>query len=406
MSETTARAPAAPIRTHSTVFIILFAVGFCHALNDMMQSLLQAIYPNLKATFDLDFAHIGLVTAVFQVTASLLQPLVGAYTDRRAVPYALPLGMVFTFIGLICLAIAPNYPLLLAAAALVGVGSSTFHPESSRVAYLAAGPRRGLAQSMFQTGGSTGGALGPLLAALAIRPGEREGIIWFSGAALLAIYILWRVGEWYRVNRTTRAPSHGHIHMTTALTPARVKWTLAILVLLIFSKFVYMASISSYFTFYLIHKFHVSVPVAQLHLFLFQAAVAVGTICGGPLGDRFGRKYLIWFSILGTLPFALALPFANLFWTGMFSVGAGLVLASAFPAIVVYGQELLPGRVGTISGLFFGLSFGMGGLGAAALGVLADHTGIALVYNVCAFLPLIGLLAAFLPNLKAPQSKA
>jgi FSR family fosmidomycin resistance protein-like MFS transporter len=401
MTDATKTTAAAPLQTHSTVFAILFAVGFCHALNDMMQSLLASIYPNLKSTFDLDFTHIGAITLVYQLTASLLQPLVGAYTDRRAVPYALPAGMVFTFFGLIGLALAPTYPLLLAAAALVGVGSSTFHPESSRVAYLAAGPRRGLAQSMFQVGGSIGGALGPLLAALAIRPGQRGGVAFFSIAALVAIVVLWRVGQWYRKNRTSRAAAHGHIHLTEALTPARVKLSLAILVVLIFSKFVYMASIGSYFTFYLIHKFHVGVPSAQLHLFMFQVAVAVGTICGGPLGDRFGRKYLIWFSILGTLPFALALPFANLFWTGILSMGAGLVLSSAFPAIVVYGQELLPGRVGTVSGLFFGLSFGMGGLGAAALGVIADRTSIDFVYRLCAFLPLIGLLAAFLPDLKA-----
>jgi FSR family fosmidomycin resistance protein-like MFS transporter len=394
----------APVQVHSTVFIVLFAVGFCHALNDMMQSLLQAIYPNLKATFDLDFAHIGIVTAVFQVTASLLQPLVGAYTDRRQLPYALPVGMVFTFFGLIGLALAPSYPLLLLAAALVGIGSSTFHPESSRVAHLAAGTRRGLAQSMFQVGGSIGSALGPLLAALAIRPGQREGVIWFSAAALLAIVILYQVGAWYRRNVTTRAARHGHLHLTTALSPGRVKWSLAILVALIFSKFIYMASIGNYLTFYLIHKFHISVPAAQLHLFMFSAAVAVGTITGGPLGDRFGRKYLIWFSILGTLPFALAMPYANLFWTGVLSMGAGLVLSSAFPAIVVYGQELLPGRVGMVSGLFFGLSFGMGGMGAAALGALADHTSIDFVYRVCAFLPFIGLLAAFLPDLRAKAS--
>ncbi|MEI9993098.1 MAG: MFS transporter [Rhizomicrobium sp.] len=405
MTDTAVSRPAPPLQVHSTVFAVLFAVGFCHALNDMMQSLLQAIYPNLKATFDLDFAHIGLVTAVFQVTASLLQPLVGLYTDRRAVPYALPAGMVFTFFGLIGLAVAPSYGLLLCAAALVGIGSSTFHPESSRVAYLAAGPRRGLAQSMFQVGGSIGTALGPLLAAFAIVPGQRDGVAWFSLAAVLAIAVLWRVGQWYARNRTARAPSHGHLHLTAALTPARVKASLAILVVLIFSKFVYMASIGSYFTFYLIHKFHVSVPSAQLHLFLFQAAVAVGTIGGGALGDRFGRKYIIWFSILGALPFALALPFANLFWTGVFSVGVGLVLSSAFPAIVVYGQELLPGRVGMVSGLFFGLSFGMGGLGAAALGALADRTSIGFVYDVCAFLPLIGLLAAFLPDLR-PRERA
>jgi len=395
--------PSPHINVHSTVFAVLFAVGFCHALNDMMQSLLQAIYPNLKATFDLDFAHIGLVQAVFQVTASFLQPLVGAYTDKRAVPYALPGGMIATFFGLIGLALAPSYPLLLAAAALVGIGSSTFHPESSRVAYLAAGTRRGLAQSMFQVGGSIGSALGPLLAALAIAPGQRDGVRWFSGGALLACLILWRVGQWYQKNRTTRAAAHGHLHLTEQLSRRRVYWALRILVLLIFSKFVYMASIGNYLTFYLIHKFHVSVPVAQLHLFMFSAAVAVGTICGGPLGDKFGRKYLIWFSVLGALPFALALPFANLFWTGVLSICAGLVLSSAFPAIVVYGQELLPGRVGMISGLFFGLSFGMGGMGAAALGLLADHTSIEFVYSVCAFLPLFGLLAAFLPDLRMPK---
>ncbi|HXC53877.1 MAG TPA: MFS transporter [Rhizomicrobium sp.] len=398
MRETSAR--TLPLNTHSTVFAVLFAVGFCHTLNDMMQSLLQAIYPNLKATFELDFAHVGLITLVFQLTASLLQPLVGAYTDRRALPYALPAGMVFTFAGLVGLALAPSYPLLLAAAALVGLGSSTFHPESSRVAHLAAGTRRGLAQSMFQVGGSVGSALGPLLAAFAISPGQRTGVAWFSGAALLAIVILWRVGEWYRRNSVTRAARHGTLSANAALTPARLRASLAILVALIFSKFVYMASIGSYFTFYLIHKFHVSVPNAQLHLFAFSAAVAVGTICGGPLGDRFGRKYLIWFSILGALPFALALPYAGLLWTGVFSVGAGLVLSSAFPAIVVYGQELLPGRVGMISGLFFGLSFGMGGIGAAALGVLADHTSIEFVYRCVSFLPLIGLLAAFLPDLR------
>ncbi len=399
MTDTAAKT-SAPLQAHSTVFAVLFAVGFCHALNDMMQSLLASIYPNLKATFDLDFTHIGAITLVYQLTASLLQPLVGAYTDRRAVPYALPAGMVFTFFGLIGLALAPSYPLLLCASALVGIGSSTFHPESSRVAHLAAGTRRGLAQSMFQVGGSIGGALGPLLAAFAISPGQRTGVAWFSGLALIAIAVLWQVGAWYAKNGTTRAAHHGHAAARSDLSPARVRASLAILIALIFSKFVYLASLTSYFTFYLIHQFHVSVASAQVHLFMFLAATAVGTICGGPLGDRFGRKYLIWFSILGALPFALALPYANLFWTGVFSIGAGLVLSSAFPAIVVYAQELLPGRVGLISGLFFGLSFGMGGLGAAALGVLADHEGIAFVYRVCSFLPLIGLLAAALPDLR------
>ncbi|MGA9796383.1 MAG: MFS transporter [Rhizomicrobium sp.] len=400
---TTADSQLAPA-PQATVFPILFAIGFCHALNDMMQSLLQAIYPNLQKTFDLDFAHIGLITFVYQITASLLQPLVGYYTDRRAVPYALPIGMVFTFLGLLGLAVAPNYPLLLLAAMIVGVGSSTFHPESSRVAHAAAGPRRGLAQAMFQSGGSIGGALGPLLAAVVVGTGHRTGIAWFSGAALLAIAILWRVGTWYRDHGLARARHAIARAVQSPLPPAVVRASLAILVILIFSKFVYLASLSSYFTFYLIHKFHVSVPGAQIYLFVFLAAVAVGTICGGPLGDRFGRKHIIWFSILGALPFTLAMPFANLFWTSVLSVCAGLVLSSAFPAMVVYGQELLPGRLGTISGLFFGLSFGMGGLGAAVLGVLADHTGIDFVYRVCSFLPAFGLLAVFLPDLRRPRA--
>ncbi|HTP75847.1 MAG TPA: MFS transporter [Rhizomicrobium sp.] len=398
MTDTTAK--AAPLQVHSTVFAVLFAVGFCHALNDMMQSLLAAIYPNLKATFDLDFTHVGLITLTYQVTASLLQPLVGAYTDRRALPYALPAGMVFTLIGLIGLATAPTYPLLLVASALVGVGSSTFHPESSRVAHLAAGTRRGLAQSMFQVGGSIGGALGPLLAAFAISPGQRTGVAWFSSAALLAIVILWQVGEWYRRNGTIRAAHHGHLHLTSALSPFRVRAALAILIALVFSKFIYMAGFQSYFTFYLIHKFHVSVQSAQIHLFLFTASTALGTLSGGPIGDRFGRKYLIWFSIVGCLPFALALPYADLFWTSVLSMCAGLVLSSAFPAIIVYAQELLPGRVGMVSGMFFGLAFGMGGVGAAALGLLADATSIEFVYRACSYLPFIGLLAVFLPDLR------
>jgi MFS transporter, FSR family, fosmidomycin resistance protein len=396
MTDTTADSRLA---AQATVFPILFAIGFCHALNDMMQSLLQAIYPNIQKSFDLDFAHIGLITFVYQITASLLQPLVGHYTDRRAVPFALPIGMVFTFIGLLLLSAAPNYPLLLAAAAIVGIGSSTFHPESSRVAHAAAGPRRGLAQAMFQSGGSIGTALGPLLAAVVITASHRAGVAYFSGAALLAIFILWRVGLWYRDHGLARA-RHAIARAAPALPIGKVRASLAILVVLIFSKFVYLASLSSYFTFYLIDKFHVSVPNAQLHLFFFLAAVAVGTICGGPLGDRFGRKHVIWFSILGALPFTLAMPFADLFWTSVLSVCAGLVLSSAFPAMVVYGQELLPGRVGMISGLFFGLSFGMGGLGAALLGVLADRTSIGFVYGVCSFLPAFGLLAVFLPDLR------
>jgi len=385
-----------------TVFAVLFAIGFCHALNDMMQSLLQAIYPNLKDTFDLDFAHIGLITLVYQLTASLLQPLIGAYTDRRAVPFALPVGMLFTFAGLLLLAEAPSYPLLLLGAAIVGIGSSTFHPESSRVANAAAGMRRGLAQSIFQVGGNLGGALGPLLAAFVVTQSQRTGVAYFSALALLAAAILFFVGRWFSTHGHARAAHHAAHRVHHNLSPQRVRLALGILIVLVFSKFVYLAGFSSYYTFYLIHHFGLSVPDAQVHLFVFLASIAIGTLSGGPLGDRFGRKYLIWFSILGTLPFALALPYANLFWTSVLSVCAGVILSSAFPAIVVYGQELVPGRLGMISGLFFGLSFGMGGLGAAALGVLADHLGIEFVYRVCAFLPALGLLAAALPNLAAP----
>ena len=408
MTDTTASQVQSPqARLHETVFPILIAIGVCHALNDMMQSVLPAIYPNIKKAFDLDFAHIGLITLTFQVTASFLQPFVGLYTDRRAMPYLLPAGMVFTFFGLLLLALAPSYPLLLLGAAIVGVGSSTFHPESSRVAHMAAGPRRGLAQSIFQLGGNVGGALGPLLAAVVVGSSERAGAAWFTIAAVIAVAILWKVGTWHRVHGIARAAAQRARRSRHADLPrGRVAATLGILVALIFSKFVYLASLTSYFTFYLIHKFHVSVPAAQIHLFIFLASVAIGTISGGPIGDRFGRKHLIWFSILGSLPFALAMPYANLFWTSVLSSCAGIVLACAFPAIVVYGQELLPGRIGTISGLFFGLSFGMGGLGAGLLGVLADATSIEFVYRVCSFLPAIGLLAAFLPDLKRPAGAA
>jgi FSR family fosmidomycin resistance protein-like MFS transporter len=389
--------PDAP-SPQQTVYIVIFAIAFCHMLNDMMQSLLPAIYPNLKAALDLDFAHIGLVTLTFQVTSSLLQPLVGLYTDRRAVPFALPVAMISTFLGLLMLAFAHSYGVLLIAAALVGMGSSVFHPESSRVAYMAAGPRRGFAQSMFQWGGSTGSALGALGAASVVAAEGQSSIAWFCAMAAIAILVLSRVGLWYRAHGVARAKKA--IQAGPLLPRAVVVRSLAVLVILIFSKFVYLSSLSSYYTFYLIERFHLSVRSAQLYLFVFLVSVAVGTIAGGPLGDRFGRKRLIWFSILGALPFTLALPHANLFWTSVLSVGAGLTLASAFPAIVVYGQELVPTKVGAISGLFFGLSFGMGGLGAAALGWLADWKGIEFVYAVCAFLPALGLLAALLPDLR------
>ncbi len=393
-------AAGAPPAAAQTVYPVIFAIAFCHMLNDMMQSLLPAIYPNLKAALDLDFAHIGLVTLTFQVTSSLLQPLVGLATDRRAVPFALPVAMVATFLGLLMLSQAHSYAVLLLAAATVGIGSSVFHPESSRVAHMAAGPRRGFAQAMFQVGGNTGSALGALGAASVVAAEGQGAIAWFCAMAAVAILVLWRVGLWYRAHGIGRAKSAHLAAGAPTLPRATVVRSLAILVILIFSKFVYLASLSSYFTFYLIEKFHLSVRDAQLHLFLFLVAVAVGTLSGGPLGDRFGRKRLIWFSILGALPFTLALPYANLFWTSVLSVCAGLTLASAFPAIVVYGQELVPARLGTISGLFFGLSFGMGGLGAAALGWLADLKGIEFVYDVCSFLPALGLLAALLPDLR------
>ena len=382
-----------------TVFGIILAIGFCHMLNDMMQSLLPAIYPSLKASFGLSFGQIGMVTLVYQVTASILQPLVGVYADRRPTPMALPGGTLFSLAGLVVLSQARNYEILLIGAALLGVGSSVFHPESSRVARMAAGPRPGLAQSMFQVGGNLGQALGPLAAAIVVLRWGQSSLAFFALLALLSGAILWRVGLWYRHHGLARLSAVTRVRAARPVPPRREAVRgIAILAALIFSKFVYLASITSYFTFYLIHRFGVTVRVAQLHLFLFLAAVAVGTILGGPLGDRIGRKRVIWFSILGALPFTLMLPYADLFWTAPLTVLIGMILASAFPAIVIFGQDLAPGNLGLISGLFFGFSFGMGGIGAAVLGGLADRSGIEAVYQVCAFLPALGLLAAFLPD--------
>ncbi len=396
LSPVRARVAAAASRPVASV---LGAVSVSHLLNDLMQALLPAIYPLLKAGYGLSFAAIGLLTFAFQVTASLLQPLVGLYTDRRPLPWSLPLGMVFTFTGLLLLSRAPDYLFLVLAASLVGVGSSIFHPESSRVARLASGGRHGLAQSVFQVGGNAGSALGPLLAALIILPGGQKRIAWFSLAAVLAMAILAGVGAWYARQLGTRAG-----RQQTAVVPTlprrRVTRALVVLVALVFSKFFYLASISSYLIFYLTSTFHVGVRSAQIHLFLFLGAVAAGTVIGGPIGDRIGRKRVIWASIVGTLPFTLLLPHVGLFWTTPVSIAIGLIIASAQPAIVVYAQELLPGRTGLVSGLFFGLAFGMGGLGAAVLGVVADATSIGFVYQVCAFLPAIGLLAAFLPEMR------
>ena len=382
-----------------TVYAVLVAISACHLINDMMQSLLPAIYPGLKADLGLSFGQVGLVTLAYQLTASILQPLVGLYADRRPTPLALPFGTLFSLAGLAILSIAHSYPVVLAGASLLGMGSSVFHPESSRVARMAGGGRHGLAQSLFQVGGNTGQALGPLAAAIVVMRWGQSSLAAFALLALLSGAILWNVGMWYKHHGLARLAAGRKAAAAAPPAKAEARRGIAILLALIFSKYVYLASLTSYFTFYLIHRFGTSVQSAQLHLFVFLGAVAVGTVAGGPLGDRFGRKYVIWFSILGALPFTLLLPHVSLFWTGPVTVAIGLILASAFPAIVVLAQELVPGSVGMISGLFFGFSFGMGGIGAAALGWLADREGIVTVYQVCAFLPVIGLLCAFLPEL-------
>jgi len=388
-----------------TTFAILFAVSFCHLLNDMMQALLPAIYPALKAQFHLSFLQIGLVTFAFQGTASLLQPGVGFVADRRPMPFSLPIGMLFTFVGLIVLSVAPTYAVLLLAAMLVGLGSSTFHPESSRVARMASGGRFGLAQSMFQVGGNIGSALGPVLAAVVVTSWGRSSITWASLGALVCAFVLWNVSVWYKTHGLTRMKAATRHADTAKLSSGQIAFAMTILLLLVFSKFLYLTSITNYYTFYLIYKFHVSLKVAQLYLFGFLAPVAIGTFLGGPLGDRFGRKYVIWFSILGALPFALMLPYANLFWTSVLSAVIAVIISSAFAAIVVFGQELLPARVGMVSGLFFGASFGMAGLGAAALGWIADQTSIDFVYKVCSFLPALGICAAFLPEIETERMR-
>jgi FSR family fosmidomycin resistance protein-like MFS transporter len=384
-----------------TVFRVILAISFCHMLNDMMQSLLPAIYPDLKSALGLSFSQIGLVTLAYQVTASLLQPLVGLYADRRPTPLALSGGALFSLLGLVVLSMAHSYPVLLVGASLLGVGSSVFHPESSRVARMAAGGRHGLAQSLFQVGGNTGSALGPLAAALIVVRWGQSSVGYFALLLLLSAVILWNVGVWYKhhgLARLRRGGSHKAVH--ARLPRPALLFTMAVLLVLIFSKFVYLTSLSSYYTFYLIEHFGLSVRAAQLHLFAFTAAIAVGTVLGGAVGDRVGRKRVIWLSIVGALPFTLMLPYANLFWTGPLSVIIGLIIASAFPAIVVFAQELIPGKVGMISGLFFGLAFGAGGIGAAWLGALVDATSLEHVYRLCSFLPLIGLLAALLPNVE------
>jgi MFS transporter, FSR family, fosmidomycin resistance protein len=404
-------APLAMVNTRSpetekTAFKILGAISFSHLLNDLIQSLLPAIYPLLKNVFSLNFTQIGLITLTFQLTASVLQPVVGLYTDHHPKPYSLSIGMGCTLIGLIFLAFAPTYGILLIAAAMVGMGSSIFHPESSRVARMASGGRFGLAQSIFQVGGNAGTATGPLLAALIIIPHGRTSIAWFSLVALIAMLVLWQVGNWYKRQQSGgKRPGKSSVRSQQAPPARLVAKSMIILLILIFSKFFYMASLNSYYMFFLIHKFQLSVQSAQMYLFVFLSAVAMGTILGGHLGDRIGRKRVIWISILGVTPFTLMLPYANLAWTGPLAFIIGLILSSAFPAIVVFAQELLPGKVGMVAGLFFGLAFGMAGIGAAVLGKLADVQGIESVYRMCAFLPLLGLVTVFLPDIGRPASK-
>ena len=383
-----------------TVVPVLIAISISHFLNDTLQSLIPATYPILKQSLSLSYAQIGLITLINQLVASVLQPVVGMVTDRRHMPYSLPIGMTFTLVGLGLLSIAGTYELVLISVALVGMGSSVFHPESSRVAHMAAGNRRGLAQSVFQVGGNTGSSLGPLLAALIITGRGHSRIAWFMLVALLAIILLWRVGAWYAGRVSSAAGTAKNVAAAAPALPRKlIVRALAVLLILIFSKYFYLASMSNYFTFYLMSRFHLTIANAQVHLFIFLFAVAAGTVIGGPIGDRIGRKYVIWVSILGTAPFSLLLPYAGLSGTTVLSIFVGLILSSAFSAILVYAQEMLPGKIGLISGLFFGLAFGLGGIASAIIGVLADRTTVYFVFQLCAFLPLLGLLAAFLPNL-------
>jgi FSR family fosmidomycin resistance protein-like MFS transporter len=393
-------------KTSKTIYPVLLAASFCHLLNDMLQALLPAVYPILRGDFDLSFAQVGLLTFIYQITASLFQPFIGSYTDRRPMPYSLPFGMASSMAGLLTLAYAPNYTLLLVGAMLLGLGSSIFHPESSRIARLASGGSHGMAQALFQVGGNFGSALGPLAAAFFVLPHGQHGLAWFALAALAGIIILSGLGHWYQSNGHASRPSGKAPVRHPTLSSAEVSKAMAVLIALLFSKYIYMASFTSYYTFYLMNKFGMPIKDAQIYQFLFFAAVAAGTVAGGPIGDRLGRKLVIWVSILGVLPFTLILPYAGLTLTAGLSVVIGFVLASAFPAIVVFGQELMPGRVGMVAGLFFGFIFGIGGIGAAVLGTLADWSSIQFVFQLCSFLPALGILAIFLPNLRDARPKA
>ncbi|MEQ2025333.1 MFS transporter [Xenorhabdus szentirmaii] len=395
--------PESSAKSRKTLFSVLGAISLSHLLNDMIQSLILAIYPLLQFDFSLSFIQVGMITLTYQITASLLQPLIGLYTDKHPQPYSLPIGMGFTLSGLLLLAYAESFLVILMAAALVGTGSSVFHPESSRVARMASGGRHGLAQSLFQVGGNLGSSLGPLLAAIFIAPYGKGNVGWFALAALLAMVILLQISQWYKLqHKTITRKSPAHASLPTLPRKIIIR-SFAVLLILIFSKYFYLTSISSYYTFYLIQKFGLSVQSAQIHLFVFLFSVAAGTLIGGPLGDRIGRKYVIWGSILGITPFTLLLPYASLFWTGVLTIIIGVILASAFSAILVYAQELVPGKTGMIAGLFFGLAFGMGGIGAATLGYVADQTSIELVYKICSFLPLLGVFTILLPKLENKQ---
>jgi MFS transporter, FSR family, fosmidomycin resistance protein len=404
MEQRSAQQTISPLQSiaGATVFPVLLSISFSHLLNDTIQSLIPSIYPLVKASFHLSFSQVGLITLTFQLAASLLQPFVGYYTDKKPQPFSLATGMGFTLAGLILLSFAPSFHWLLVSVAMIGIGSSVFHPEASKVAYMASGGRRGLAQSIFQVGGNAGSSMGPLLAALVVVRYGQSHIAWFSILALTAIVVLIRIGKWYQQNMHRIKPkAKGTVINFHPEIPRRtVGISIAILLILIFSKYFYLACMSSYFTFFLIDKFKLSIQSSQVHLFLFLFSTAAGTFLGGPLGDKFGRKYVIWFSILGVAPFTILLPYMNVFWTTVFSICIGFILSSAFSAILVYAQELLPGKIGMVSGLFFGFAFGMGGLGSAVLGALADHTSIHYIFHLCGFLPLIGLLTGFLPDLK------
>ncbi|WP_137932464.1 MFS transporter [Mesorhizobium comanense] len=404
LTDTTASSVAAPasashVSAQATAFTVILAVSLCHCINDIMQSLLSAIYPLLKDNYGLDFWQIGLLTFTFQVTASLLQPLIGMVTDKRPMPYSLPWGMASSLIGLVVLAYAGHYYLLLIGASLIGIGSAIFHPESSRIARFASGGRFGLAQSLFQVGGNFGQSLGPLLAAFIVVPFGQTSIAWFAIGSLIGIFILWRVGGWYSRLRAAQSSRKAVSHVSP-FSRRKVMGALVVLTLLVLSKNAYISSLASYYTFYSMHKFGVSVQMSQVMLFLFLGASALGILLGGPFGDRYGQKAMIWFSIVGVLPFTLALPYANLEWTMVLTVLIGLILSSAFSNIVVFAQELVPGRVGMIAGIFFGFAFGMGGIAAAVLGVVADMKGIDFVFQICSYLPFLGLLTVFLPNMK------